>query len=183
MARSSSNKAGSILEYQGKEADSPLRYQIARSILTLRDNAAGISMRQVLPTRSPDVNLKKQIKAEQDKIAKPIYELKDSLKELIAAGEKHRDGENKRVQALYDYLVLRLSGKKKLAVFDVQAGKVVKELPLAEEVAHVAGGANRLVVLYPNARLLVATKEGGPGGPGQKGCREARGALVQQRTR
>jgi predicted Zn finger-like uncharacterized protein len=52
------------------------------------------------------------------------------------------------------YLALHLSGKKKLAVFDVQAGKVVKELPLSEEPYHVAGGANRLVVIYPNAKLI-----------------------------
>jgi serine protease Do len=52
------------------------------------------------------------------------------------------------------YLALHLSGKKKLAVFDVQAGKVVKELPLSEEPYHVAGGAHRLVVIYPNAKLI-----------------------------
>jgi hypothetical protein len=52
------------------------------------------------------------------------------------------------------YLVLHLTGKKKLAIFDIQAGKVVKELPVSEEPYHVAGGANRLVVIYPNAKLI-----------------------------
>jgi hypothetical protein len=52
------------------------------------------------------------------------------------------------------YLVLHQSQRKKLAVFDVQSGAVAKELPLAEEPCHVAGGANRLVVLYPNAKLI-----------------------------
>jgi S1-C subfamily serine protease len=52
------------------------------------------------------------------------------------------------------YLVLHLSGKKKLAIFDVQEGKVAKELPLAEEPCHFAAGAERLVVIYPNAKLI-----------------------------
>jgi hypothetical protein len=52
------------------------------------------------------------------------------------------------------YLILRLAGKKKLAVFDVQLGKVAKELPLSEEVVHFAAGANRLVVVNPNAKVI-----------------------------
>jgi predicted Zn finger-like uncharacterized protein len=52
------------------------------------------------------------------------------------------------------YLILRLAGKKKLAVFDVQQGKVAGELPLAEEPVHFAAGAGRLVVVYPGAKLL-----------------------------
>jgi predicted Zn finger-like uncharacterized protein len=52
------------------------------------------------------------------------------------------------------YLILRLAGKKKLAVFDVQLGKVVKELPVAEEPVQFAAGASRLVVIYPNAKLI-----------------------------
>jgi predicted Zn finger-like uncharacterized protein len=52
------------------------------------------------------------------------------------------------------YLILRLAGKKKLAVFDVQQGKVAKELPLLEEVVHFTAGAHQLLVVYPNARLL-----------------------------
>jgi hypothetical protein len=51
------------------------------------------------------------------------------------------------------YLILRLAGKK-LAVFDVQQGKVAKELPLSEEVVHFAAGAHRLVIVYPNAKLI-----------------------------
>jgi hypothetical protein len=52
------------------------------------------------------------------------------------------------------YLILRLAGKKKLAVFDVQQGKVAKELPLLEEVVHFVAGATHLVVIYPNNRLI-----------------------------
>jgi hypothetical protein len=52
------------------------------------------------------------------------------------------------------YLILRLAGKKKLAVFDVQEGKVARELPLLEEPAHFAAGAARLVVVYPGAKLI-----------------------------
>lgn len=52
------------------------------------------------------------------------------------------------------YLILRLAGKKKLAVFDVQLGKVAKELPLAEDEVHIAAGANRLAVIFPGAKLI-----------------------------
>jgi S1-C subfamily serine protease len=52
------------------------------------------------------------------------------------------------------YLVLRLANKKKLAVFDVQQGKVAKELSLQEETPHVAAGANRLIAIYPNAKQI-----------------------------
>jgi S1-C subfamily serine protease len=52
------------------------------------------------------------------------------------------------------YLILRLAAKKKLAIFDVQLGKVAKELPLLEEVVHFAAGANQLAVVYPNAKLI-----------------------------
>jgi hypothetical protein len=52
------------------------------------------------------------------------------------------------------YLILRLAGKRKLAVFDVQQGKVAKELSLSEEVVHVAAGANRLVVVNPTAKVI-----------------------------
>ena len=52
------------------------------------------------------------------------------------------------------YWVMHLAGKRKLAIFDIQSGKVAKELPLAEEVVHFAAGATRLVVVYPNSKLL-----------------------------
>ncbi len=52
------------------------------------------------------------------------------------------------------YLILPLAGQKKLAVFDVQQGKIAKYLPVAEEVMHFAAGATRLVVVYPNAKIL-----------------------------
>jgi hypothetical protein len=52
------------------------------------------------------------------------------------------------------YLVLRLAGKRKLAVFDVQEGKVAKEIPLAEENVLMAAGADRLAILFPGAKLI-----------------------------
>jgi hypothetical protein len=52
------------------------------------------------------------------------------------------------------YLILRLAGKKKLGVFDVQQGKVTRELPLLEEDCQIAAGAERLVVVYPAGKLL-----------------------------
>jgi serine/threonine protein kinase len=52
------------------------------------------------------------------------------------------------------YLILRLAGKNKLAVFDVQKRKVARDLPLLEVDVHIAAGADRLVVVYPGAKLL-----------------------------
>jgi hypothetical protein len=52
------------------------------------------------------------------------------------------------------YLILRLAGKKKLAVFDVQQGKVTRELPLREEVVYFAAGANRLAVVNPDSKTV-----------------------------
>jgi hypothetical protein len=52
------------------------------------------------------------------------------------------------------YLVLLLAANKKLAVFDVTQGKVVRELPVSDDVVHFAAGADKLVVLYPNPRLV-----------------------------
>jgi hypothetical protein len=52
------------------------------------------------------------------------------------------------------YLVYSLKGQKKLAVFDVQEGKVVKEVPLPEEQASFTAGARQLVVASPGQRLL-----------------------------
>jgi hypothetical protein len=52
------------------------------------------------------------------------------------------------------YLIYRLSDRPKLAIFDVQQGKVAKELPLISSVAHLAGGATQLIVVYPRAKQL-----------------------------
>jgi serine/threonine protein kinase len=51
------------------------------------------------------------------------------------------------------YLIWRLAGRQ-LAVFDVQTGIVVKQIPLAEEKVHVAAGAERLVIIDPGAKLI-----------------------------
>jgi predicted Zn finger-like uncharacterized protein len=52
------------------------------------------------------------------------------------------------------YLVLRLPAQRKLAVFDVQQGKVAHYVPLAEDGAHLAAGATQLVVVYPRSKLM-----------------------------
>jgi hypothetical protein len=52
------------------------------------------------------------------------------------------------------YLILHLTGQRKLAVFDVQQGAVARYLPLAEEVIHFAAGATQLAVIYPVAKQL-----------------------------
>jgi len=52
------------------------------------------------------------------------------------------------------YLILYLADRRKLAVFDVRQGKLAKELPVADDVLHYAAGANRLVVVYPNSKLV-----------------------------
>jgi hypothetical protein len=50
------------------------------------------------------------------------------------------------------YLIFRLA--KSLAVFDVQEGKVARQLPLSEEAAHFAAGVTQLIVLYPVAQRV-----------------------------
>jgi hypothetical protein len=52
------------------------------------------------------------------------------------------------------YWILHFAGKKKLAVFDVQLGKVAKEIPVAEEPVQFAAGATKLVIVYPNTKLV-----------------------------
>ncbi|QJW93782.1 hypothetical protein [Frigoriglobus tundricola] len=51
------------------------------------------------------------------------------------------------------FLIFQLAGGRKLAVFDTSLAKVVKELPLAEGTTHVAAGRNRLVAVYPGAKV------------------------------
>jgi len=52
------------------------------------------------------------------------------------------------------YLILDLASLRQLAVFDVKTGRIAKYLPVAEDAIHFAAGANRLAVLYPNAKLI-----------------------------
>jgi S1-C subfamily serine protease len=52
------------------------------------------------------------------------------------------------------YLIFRTAGTRAAAVFDVQQGKVAKEIPLSEDGCHIAASANRLVIVYPNAKLI-----------------------------
>lgn len=52
------------------------------------------------------------------------------------------------------FLLFRLPSRKEVAVFDVVDGKVVKQLPLAEEGALVAGGRTFAVVVNPKAGVV-----------------------------
>jgi hypothetical protein len=52
------------------------------------------------------------------------------------------------------YIVLTLAKQRKLSVFDINAPKGEKILPLASETALVAAGAEKLVIAYPDLRFL-----------------------------
>src|SRR5262249_10293347 len=52
------------------------------------------------------------------------------------------------------YLVFHLGEQKKLAVFDVTQGKVVRELPVADAVIHFAARGDQLGVGYPHPKLI-----------------------------
>jgi hypothetical protein len=52
------------------------------------------------------------------------------------------------------YLLLRLPARKRVAVFDTLEGKVVKELPLHEDGALVAGSRTYAFVVYPKAGVV-----------------------------
>ncbi len=75
---------------------------------------------------------------EKDRIVRP---LPGAVADLV-------DGGNGR------YLIARLAGQQQLAVFDVSAVKVVKQIPLAEEKVHIAAGAERLVIVFPESKLV-----------------------------
>jgi uncharacterized protein (TIGR03067 family) len=53
------------------------------------------------------------------------------------------------------FILFRIPSKKEVAVFDVVDGKVVRQLPLAEEKALVAGGRSFAVVVNPKAGVAV----------------------------
>ncbi|WP_406695291.1 serine protease [Singulisphaera sp. Ch08] len=65
------------------------------------------------------------------------------------------------------YLLLVLKAVRKLAIFDINAAKVVKTIPLPSENVMVAAGARKFVVAFPEERLLqrwdleTLTSEGG----------------------
>ncbi|MFO0928797.1 MAG: GYF domain-containing protein [Gemmataceae bacterium] len=52
------------------------------------------------------------------------------------------------------FLIYHLKAAKKLVVFDVQQGKVVKQLPVLEEPMLFAAGARQLAVVYPAQKML-----------------------------
>ena len=75
---------------------------------------------------------------DKDKIVRP---LPGAIADLVVGGGGR-------------YIIMRLAGQQQLAVFDVQAAKVVKQIPLAEENVRLAAGAQRLVVVFPEAKLI-----------------------------
>jgi hypothetical protein len=140
----------SILVYKDKEAEAPLRFSIAKAILAMQASNNQIRPRQNLPKDWSNPTFKKMIKAEQNAIAAPIFELKDSLKELLTAGEKHRDGETKRVQALYDYLVLRL---KQRVIYTVEYNYLLARIA-TDEVPALEDGDTQIRLL-PQQKVQV----------------------------
>jgi S1-C subfamily serine protease len=58
------------------------------------------------------------------------------------------------------YLFLTLRELKKLAVFDLASCEVDRYLPLAGDHALVAAGAERLIIVYPNTKIIQAYKIG-----------------------
>jgi hypothetical protein len=102
----------SILDYKNKEAEAPLRCHLARGILALQENIAKLMpMRQTIPGAAPDKALKDSVRAEQQRIGKLNFLLRDAMRDLIAAGEKYRDEETQRVQLLFDYTLLRMKAR------------------------------------------------------------------------
>ncbi len=75
---------------------------------------------------------------DRDKIVRP---LPGAIADLVVGGGGR-------------YLIMRMAGQQQLAVFDVQTGKVVKQIPLAEEKVQLAAGADRLAIIYPGAKLI-----------------------------
>ena len=68
-------------------------------------------MRQTIPGKPPDKALKDIVRAEQQRIGKLNFLLRDAMRDLIASGEKYRDEESKRVQLLCDYTLLRIKSR------------------------------------------------------------------------
>jgi hypothetical protein len=53
------------------------------------------------------------------------------------------------------FFIAHISGKKQLAVFDVNEAKVVKYIALASDTVQIAAGMNKLIVAYPAENTLV----------------------------
>jgi hypothetical protein len=103
----------SIFEFKDKEKDFPLRSGLARSILVLQENARSTLMRSRLDAlKEKELQvLKKQVENEQTAVAKRTFILKEAVRELAELGDKYRGGENKRIQVLFDYVMLRLKSR------------------------------------------------------------------------
>src|SRR5262249_4494493 len=53
------------------------------------------------------------------------------------------------------FLILHFKASKKLGIFDVSAGKIVREIPVAEEDAFYAAGMNKLLVYLPGSGVIL----------------------------
>ena len=104
----------SIFQFKDKEAQTPIRAAVAKTLQALRENANGFKMRTTVPGKLVDKQLfalKNQVKAEQDVVAQKALVLKDLVKELGAAGDLSRNRATKRWQVLFDYTMLRLKAR------------------------------------------------------------------------
>ncbi|MGA2259166.1 MAG: protein kinase, partial [Thermoguttaceae bacterium] len=110
-------------------------------------NAAAAPERLPIPTKEVKPAPKKIADApkaivaaasEQDKLVRP---LPGAVADIVVGGGGR-------------YLILRLAGQQQLAVFDVPLAKVIKQIPLAEQNVYIAAGTERLVVIFPDAKLL-----------------------------
>src|SRR5204863_377029 len=52
------------------------------------------------------------------------------------------------------FLVFHIKDKRQLVIFDVGQGKVVKEIPLADEIIHYGANGSQVVILYPNVQVI-----------------------------
>lgn len=108
----------------------------------------------VLKPAPPAVDPAKPIDPNKTAKASPAFPLKPTAA---------KDGTDVDLSGAADYaclagggrfLLLRIPSKKEVAVFDTVEGKVVKQLPLPEDGALVAGGRGHAVVVNPKAGLV-----------------------------
>ncbi|HYV34438.1 MAG TPA: hypothetical protein VE988_01965, partial [Gemmataceae bacterium] len=105
-----------IMEFRNREGEWPLRASVAKTIAALNENDQGFKKLSLLDGKQfadPKqlIALKNKVKNEQDNVAQRALVLKDMVKDLVEAGEKYRDGETKRCQALFDYALLKLKAR------------------------------------------------------------------------
>jgi Caspase domain len=97
-----------LLQFKN-DRQKPLRAAVADAIVGMQ-KAASINMRQTLG--NADVNLKKQLLAEQMVITEQLLPLKDALTAMMTeAVSEERGKETKRWQVLYDFVLLRAKAR------------------------------------------------------------------------